>query len=801
MARRNSRSSIRRSHPALLCLTVLLATPVARAQALAHADILLSPRATPREHQAALMLSEEIRTRTSLNLPVTDPASTHASAHILLAQRTQASQLLAQLHLPSPSFPSAAKPESFSLRTLHHGSVVLVAGSDERGVLFGAGYLLRHLDMTPHTLAPHDLADIDTAPAFSVRGHQLGYRPKNNTFDGWSAAQFEQYIRDLAVFGTNTIEIIPPRSDDDAQSPLFTLPPMQMMVQLSSILDRYGLDCSIWYPALDKDYSNPAAVDAAVNEWGAVFDQLPRIDAVFVPGGDPGHTEPKFLFHLLEREAARLRVKHPQAQMWVSPQSFSAAWLEEFYSLLAQRPPWLTGVVYGPEMRDTPEQFRQRVPAGIPIRFYPDITHTLSAQYPVPNWDPAFALTEGREPINPRPIDQGLIFHRYAPLTHGFVAYSEGSNDDVNKVLWSAWGWNPAATAPDILAQYGRYFLAPSAGPLVASAALGLEEDWRGPLLSNTAIHRTLATLQQIESTNPTAAKANWRLQQLLYRGAYDSLLQGRLRRETAAEAAALHLLETQPPTDTALQQARATIPKPVACADDPGCPRLQQLADDLFHSIRMQLSVPRYQALAVGRGANLDEVETPLTSAAFLDRQITLALATTSPAQRSAILQQTLVAAGHPSSTALFDDLGDPALQPHLVFTPTFAQDPSGLSRTYLGVDTGTRAAQLPLPWRTFAGTLYDRPLELQYTGLPASGITVHLTLLTDARKLTVLANGQTLPPACDEDRLCLHPTYTLPATLVAAGKLRLQLLPQLGLGGNGRYLQLSTVILTPNL
>src|SRR6266851_4115232 len=68
--------------------------------------------------------------------------------------------------------------------------------------------------------------------------------------------QFEQYIRDLAIFGTNTIEIIPPRSDDDAISPLYTLQPMPMMVKLSEIINRYGLDCSIWYPALDKDYSD-----------------------------------------------------------------------------------------------------------------------------------------------------------------------------------------------------------------------------------------------------------------------------------------------------------------------------------------------------------------------------------------------------------------------------------------------------------------------------------------------------------------------------------------------------------------
>ena len=98
------------------------------------------------------------------------------------------------------------------------------------------------------------------------------------------------YIRDLAVFGTNAIELIPPRSDDAADSPHFPLPPMQMMIEMSRLAQEYGLRVWIWYPAMDPDYSDPATVEAALKEWGEVFRQLPRIDAVFVPGGDPGHT-------------------------------------------------------------------------------------------------------------------------------------------------------------------------------------------------------------------------------------------------------------------------------------------------------------------------------------------------------------------------------------------------------------------------------------------------------------------------------------------------------------------------------
>src|SRR5206468_11705767 len=99
---------------------------------------------------------------------------------------------------------------------------------------------------------------------------------------------WEQYYRDMMVFGMNAIELIPPRSDDDADSPHFPLPPMEMMEGMSRLLDDYGLAVWIWYPAMDRDYSDTRTVEAALEEWDGVFRRLRRVDAVFVPGGDPG---------------------------------------------------------------------------------------------------------------------------------------------------------------------------------------------------------------------------------------------------------------------------------------------------------------------------------------------------------------------------------------------------------------------------------------------------------------------------------------------------------------------------------
>ena len=73
-----------------------------------------------------------------------------------------------------------------------------------------------------------------TAPKYPLRGHQLGYRPKTNSYDAWSHAQFDQYIRELALFGTNSIELIPPVSDDDPTSRHMKVPAMEMMTKVST---------------------------------------------------------------------------------------------------------------------------------------------------------------------------------------------------------------------------------------------------------------------------------------------------------------------------------------------------------------------------------------------------------------------------------------------------------------------------------------------------------------------------------------------------------------------------------------
>ncbi len=680
--------------------------------------------------------------------------------------------------------------EGYHLRIAAGG--VAVTGNDERGVLFGAGRLLRELRMSAGRVEASDSLDVTTAPRYRLRGHQLGYRPKTNSYDGWSVPMWEQYIRDLAVFGTNAIELIPPRSDDDADSPHFPLPPMPMMRAMSGLADAYGLDVWIWFPAMEKDYTDPATVEQSLKEWGDVFRQLPRVDAVFVPGGDPGHTEPRVLMALLERQTANLRRYHPKAQMWVSPQGFSQAWFDQFLEILRrEQPAWLTGVVYGPQVRVSVAALRAAVPERYPIRHYPDITHTRQCQFPVPDWDAAYSVTEAREPINPRPTQYARIFRLTQPPTIGFLAYSEGCNDDVNKIVWSALGWDPEANVVEVLREYSRYFIGPRYEDTFAQGLLALERNWVGPLAANSGVYTTLAQFQAMERAASPKDLLNWRFQQVLYRAYYDAYTRRRLLYENELEEQAIDKLRTRGVEGIA--EARAVLDRAAAApvAQD-WRTRIFSLAEALYQSVRMQLSVERYRAIAVGRGANLDTLDAPLNNRVWLTAEL-------AKARRAADVDR-LVRWTDPGPGGFYDDLGDVTRQPHLVAGPGFQQDPQFFESAMNSV------VHLPegrISWWTFAQSLYDAPLEMRYTDLDVTArYKLRVVYSGDAQRqrIRLTAGGVEIHPFIDKKDPPEPVEYVIPPGALRGAELRLRWTGEPGLGGNGRGCQVAEVWLIRN-
>lgn len=231
------------------------------------------------------------------------------------------------------------------------------------------------------------------------------------------------------------------------------------------------------------------------------------------------------------------------------------------------------------------------------------------------------ALTFSREASNPRPYAFATIHQTYSPFIDGFVSYSDGCHDDVNKILLSTLGWNPQSEVQDILKDYTHFFF----GKNVSEAADGivmLENNWKGPLIQNSSIEATYSFWKNLETNIPNL-KNNWRWQMLLLRANYDTYTRRRLMYEQALEKQANNILANATKLD-ALQTALATMNKADSVKIAPEIrQKIEQLCADLYASIGLQTSVPKYNAKGFERGAILDFVDYPLNNRWWLTDEV----------------------------------------------------------------------------------------------------------------------------------------------------------------------------------
>ena len=774
---------MRRLFPLLLPSLALLfaAAPVSARAAdfvdLTNATIVVAPGTSPAGARvAAEVLQEELQARLGTRSAIVDRWPGDAGTAIVVAAGLEAGKPAPwQGNVPAVPAGGAASrtAEGFHLQVAAAGgrTTVWVLGADARGALFGVGELLRQLRWAPGQPSaagrgiPAGL-DISSAPAYPIRGHQLGYRHHSNTYDAWDEARYDRYIRELALFGANSIENIP--LQDTRVSPHFPLPRDEMNVAISRICARYGLDYWIWTPA-DFDLADAGKRAENLAALDALFAKMPRLDAIFVPGGDPGHNHATLVLPYLKDLATHVQRRHPNAKVWLSLQWFSKDQVDWIYSQINAQPlPWFGGLVAGPSSPPLGET-RARLHPRYRLRDYPDVTHTVRAQYVVPDWDPAYNFTLGREPINPRPAFYADLHDAIASHTDGFISYSDGVNDDVNKEIWSRKAWAPSASAREILVEYARFFFGEPVAERAADGLLALEKNWQGPLATNGAVDGTLAGWQRLESEEP-ALQGNWRWQQALFRAYYDAYTRHRLLRETEIERRANAALLEAPTRGAAAAAASARAV--LAEADTPGSHdawrvRLVDLGAALFKSIGMQLDTPNYKASGRERGAVLDFVQAPLNNRTWLEDELTSALALATEPARVARLD-TLARWETPGPGSFYDDIGNVARSPHVQAwrfngspaeledgpTPHFTWENEGRTRTRLTWLTSLR-------W----------PIALVYEQVdPEAAYVVRLNGVGDAR---VRINGTLAEARLYGKELGAFKEYVVPADVVRSRRI----------------------------
>ncbi|MDF0694372.1 hypothetical protein [Aquirufa ecclesiirivi] len=581
---------------------------------LSKASILASSSiATPFKEKMIAVLQEEIALKTNLKLSTSPNGK---SPFLVLA--LQNSQLVNSYPLPTLTQEDASSLQKEGFRLVHQqiagNDLLWFIGADQRGLLFAIGEFLRTADLSKQKILFDKKFEKSSAPMYAIRGHQIGYRNTANSWDAWDLNQFERYFRELAFFGTNAIENIP--FQDGAASPHMKINREEMHIKMSQMCQEYDLDYWVWTPA-DVDLADPIKFQEELKAHVDFYKNCPRLDGVFFPGGDPGENHPKYVLPFLKAVAAELKKYHPKAGVWLSLQGFSDEEVNYFYEYLDQnKPDWFTGIVTGPSSPDLAST-RFRLDKKYKHRHYPDLTHTVRCQYPTENWDQAFALTEGREVTNPQPAYYAKIHNRFAPFTDGFISYSDGVHDDVNKVIWSQMAWNTEKDVRQVMVEYARYFFGNSVAEAAADGILALERNWVGAIEENGGIETTFAFWQNLEKSHPEL-KGNWRWQQLVMRAYYDTFIKRRkmyeqgLEKEANAILSQASILGSEKAMTLALEKVNQAVLKPTA-------PELRQKVVDyceaLFQSIGLQTSVPKYKASGAERGAILDFIDYPLNN------------------------------------------------------------------------------------------------------------------------------------------------------------------------------------------
>jgi len=720
-------------------------------------DFVMSPQIkSPRNETLAKVIREEVGRRTGFNCRRLSHWHTSKS---ILAIAVQGQQWLLGREIPGHAMHTDLKPEGFrlSVQASDGQSVVWIIGADVRGALFGLGKFLRSAHMSPgRIIIPHGL-NVLSAPEYALRGHQLGYRNTANSWDAWTVDRYEQYIREIALFGSNSIEDIP--FQDKGKSVHMRYSRREMSTQISEICHNYGLAYWIWTPATgDLADADLRAKELAMHE--DFYKAVPRLDAVFFPGGDPGHNHPRDVMPHLQAMSQILQRYHPQAGVWISLQGFDQAKVDYFFDYVhAQQPDWLTGVVHGPSSPDMHEE-RTRLPAQYRHRLYGDLTHTVRCQYPVKNWDQAYALTLGREAPNPQPAYYAQIFREEAPFVDGFLSYSDGVHDDINKLIWNQMAWNLTTDVRDVLIEYCRFFFGPAVAQAGADGILALERNWEGALASNGSVEATLAYWQQLASAHPALLK-NWRWQLLLLRAHYDAYTRRRLLYERSLERQANEVLSQarQLGIEKALQEAGTILQRALT---EPVSQEVKQeietLAEALFKSIGLQSSVPKYQASGYERGCFMDFIDHPLNNRWWLEDEFAKIRTMPSDEAKLARIEQ-IVHWENPGKGGFYDNISAVGASAHVTSCTDDAID-------YAWWDNGRSRKRLSTQLFQFSPVLEYRKLDADSN---------YLIRVSGYGEALLRANGTRLTPSKYDRELETFKEFPLPKELIKHGTLTL--------------------------
>ncbi|MBQ8784250.1 MAG: hypothetical protein IJZ57_10830 [Clostridia bacterium] len=511
------------------------------------------------------------------------------------------------------SFKTLCANESEDFQIEISDNAITISAHRLRGFIYGYSLFLRKSEIKNNCFVLLQNISGTYSPSKKIRGHQLGYRDTNNTCDAWSVGQYRRYLLDLMMFGLNTFEGI---CDNEKQNSLMKLSARDMLIAVAEVCGELDIDVSVWHPTYSKE--SDEEVKAKIFDY---YGETKRLDALFIPGGDPGDMMPADFFKRCELIKSTLNEIHPETKLWISAQAPHeyADWGEKFIEEISKEPDFIEGIIYGPNHAMPLEDLRKAVPQKYPLRFYPDITHCVRCEYPVhfdkDDWHYAFASAFSRESVNPRPTEYRHIYRQTQNFVEGSVTYSDGIHDDLNKVMWSALDFDANCNIYEIAKDYARAYIPQVNADEFADCIFMLEKCWdsapdESPAID--AVYKKLTTLATAEN------EKNYRFLMHLFAAECDMLIKSRfvfeneLIRKAKAEILAGNIQKAEEILSTPYSEEYLNLRE-----------KINLHGKALFELIGMQLDVENYHGKDWDRGCTLETIDRPVTDRLYLLNKI----------------------------------------------------------------------------------------------------------------------------------------------------------------------------------
>jgi hypothetical protein len=583
-------------------LAVCLESPIGQV------TLITGTRETAMEHHYAEVLAERLNPGIQIQVSVIsedqESKTNSAGLRIYLGNAVRHNRLKTLCKEQNILAPNVDDPgeEGFVLKSWQstEGPCLLAAGTDERGVLYAAGEILRQVKFHETGLEIDTGISIHTAPAFRVRGlevFQHNVVSELTKVRPWTEQEWQQVVLDFALAGANTIS----QGDwkfVDAQG-------LNIMGGISPSLGSGPAEWCAVEPLGRKTHlcpSIPEARKSILDSFRTFAQSMPPYDYLRIYSADGGgclceKCAPygKTFIHMAEEIAGILHAKRPEIQFMVTNQELDNAGDQAIFDYLNEKPrDWLYAFCYAPgsnamawtsARRADHRMDLYRHPAMGPLDrylreilhnlppqqtliFFTDVTHWLRSQYglvlnPVPpdrngrlppreferdymqHPDASLAKVFNRRSFFARPRHYHHVFTETMRYGDGDVVYSEGHHDHVNRWLWMRLLWDPHRSVESIIEEYCNLWFGPEAAPQMAQAIFQLEENHSTPLATNDGIERYVEMVYAAGAMMPEwRMKRDYLWHMYWEKGLLDYYVQLRLLRQMDSERRVLSALQ-----------------------------------------------------------------------------------------------------------------------------------------------------------------------------------------------------------------------------------------------------------------